>query len=123
MPHFIIEGSANLKGRVDFNDLMKVVHKATLDSGLFEIGAVRVRVFLSEAYGCPNQRANTYSRCNAQSLDGNANATSGRSPSSITHKPSKRAKSLSHHVRTAAALRELWTCRRSSEVCSVRLIA
>lgn len=50
MPHFTIEGSANLKGRVDFKELSEVVHKAILDSGLFEVGAVRVRVFLSEAY-------------------------------------------------------------------------
>lgn len=50
MPHFIIEGSANLKGRVDFKDLAEVVHKAIVASGLFELGAVRVRVLLSEAY-------------------------------------------------------------------------
>jgi 5-carboxymethyl-2-hydroxymuconate isomerase len=50
MPHFNIEASANLKGRVDFKDLAEVVHKAILESGLFEVGAVRVRVFVSEAY-------------------------------------------------------------------------
>lgn len=50
MPHFVIEGSANLKPRVDFKSLCEVVHKAILDSGLFERGAVRVRVLLSDDY-------------------------------------------------------------------------
>lgn len=50
MPHLIIEGSANLKQRVDFKSLCEVVHKTILDSGLFERGAVRVRVLLSDHY-------------------------------------------------------------------------
>lgn len=50
MPHLIIEGSANLKPRIDFRSLVKVVHRTMLDSGLFEIGAVRVRVLLSDEY-------------------------------------------------------------------------
>ncbi|MDQ0137688.1 5-carboxymethyl-2-hydroxymuconate isomerase [Neorhizobium galegae] len=50
MPHFNIEYSANLDGKVDFGDLAKLVHRIILDTGLFEIGAVRVRAFRAEAY-------------------------------------------------------------------------
>ncbi|HWU60982.1 MAG TPA: 5-carboxymethyl-2-hydroxymuconate Delta-isomerase [Ensifer sp.] len=50
MPHFIIEASSNLKPRVDFTAVSKVVHQAILESGLFEIGAIRVRVHLSDDY-------------------------------------------------------------------------
>ena len=43
MPHFVIEYSANLDGRVDFAGLCSAVRQTMLDTGLFEIGAVRVR--------------------------------------------------------------------------------
>jgi 5-carboxymethyl-2-hydroxymuconate isomerase len=50
MPHFNMEYSANLDGLVDFVDLAKLVHETILLTGLFELGAVRVRAFRSEAY-------------------------------------------------------------------------
>jgi 5-carboxymethyl-2-hydroxymuconate isomerase len=50
MPHFNLEYSANLDGIVDFAALAKVVHATILSTGLFELGAVRVRAFRSEAY-------------------------------------------------------------------------
>lgn len=50
MPHFNLEYSANLDGVVDFVALSKVVHETILSSGLFELGALRVRAFRSEAY-------------------------------------------------------------------------
>jgi 5-carboxymethyl-2-hydroxymuconate isomerase len=43
MPHFTIEYSSNLEGRVDFKELAKVVHNAALATGVFEVGAVRTR--------------------------------------------------------------------------------
>lgn len=50
MPHFTIEYSANLDGRVDFGRLCHQVHKTILATGLFEIGAVRVRTIKSDHY-------------------------------------------------------------------------
>jgi 5-carboxymethyl-2-hydroxymuconate isomerase len=43
MPHFVIEYSANLEGRVDFKALCSEILAVMLQSGLFERGAVRVR--------------------------------------------------------------------------------
>ncbi|OCP35884.1 5-carboxymethyl-2-hydroxymuconate Delta-isomerase [Ensifer sp. LC163] len=50
MPHFTIEHSANLDERVDFDRLCRTIHKTILDTGLFEIGAVRVRTVRSAHY-------------------------------------------------------------------------
>lgn len=50
MPHVTIEYSANLDTEVDIAGLCRAVHKAMLDSGLFEIGAVRVRALRAEHY-------------------------------------------------------------------------
>lgn len=50
MPHFTIEYSANLDDRVDFDRLCHQVHKTILDTGLFEIGAIRVRTCRSSHY-------------------------------------------------------------------------
>jgi 5-carboxymethyl-2-hydroxymuconate isomerase len=50
MPHFVFEYSSNLDGRVDFDALCARVLETVLDSGLFEIGAVRVRAVRCEAY-------------------------------------------------------------------------
>jgi 5-carboxymethyl-2-hydroxymuconate isomerase len=45
MPHLAIEYSANLEEKTDLDALCRAVHGAILESGLFEIGAVRVRAF------------------------------------------------------------------------------
>ena len=50
MPHMIIEYSANLDARVDMAGLCDTVRRAMLDTGLFEVGAVRVRAVRCEAY-------------------------------------------------------------------------
>jgi 5-carboxymethyl-2-hydroxymuconate isomerase len=50
MPHFNIEYSSNLDGRVDFHALCERVLDTILETGLFEVGAVRVRAFRAEAY-------------------------------------------------------------------------
>ena len=48
MPHVTLEYSGNLSARIDFSALCGLVHGAMLDSGLFELGAVRVRALRSE---------------------------------------------------------------------------
>lgn len=50
MPHFRIEYSANLQPSADIGGLCKAVHDAIMASGLFELGAVRVRAFRAEHY-------------------------------------------------------------------------
>jgi 5-carboxymethyl-2-hydroxymuconate isomerase len=50
VPHFTLEYSPNLDGAVDFAALTKLIHATLLETGLFELGAVRVRAFRSEAY-------------------------------------------------------------------------
>lgn len=50
MPHFTMDYSANLDGVVDFDGLCKAVHATILSTGLFELGAVRVRAFRADAY-------------------------------------------------------------------------
>lgn len=50
MPHFTLDYSANLDGKVDFDALCRVIHGEILAVGLFETGAVRVRAIRSDAY-------------------------------------------------------------------------
>lgn len=50
MPHFTMEYSANLDDAVDFPALCKAVHETILATGLFELGAIRVRALRAEAY-------------------------------------------------------------------------
>ncbi|KRB55142.1 5-carboxymethyl-2-hydroxymuconate isomerase [Rhizobium sp. Root708] len=50
MPHFTMEYSANLDGRVDFAALCKAVHATIMATGLFELGALRVRAIRCDFY-------------------------------------------------------------------------
>ncbi|WP_054309605.1 5-carboxymethyl-2-hydroxymuconate Delta-isomerase [Mesorhizobium sp. 1M-11] len=50
MPHMAIEYSANLDETVDIQGLCTLVADTILETGLFEIGAIRVRAFRAEAY-------------------------------------------------------------------------
>ncbi len=52
MPHFTMEYSSNLDGTVDFDGLCRAVHETILDTGLFELGAVRVRAFRAGLCRC-----------------------------------------------------------------------
>jgi 5-carboxymethyl-2-hydroxymuconate isomerase len=45
-----MEYSANLEKSVDFPALCKVVHETILSTGLFELGALRVRALRADAY-------------------------------------------------------------------------
>ncbi|MBL4601077.1 MAG: 5-carboxymethyl-2-hydroxymuconate Delta-isomerase [Rhizobiaceae bacterium] len=49
MPHFIVEYSANLDGRADIQTLCEAIREQALQTGFFEIGAIRVR-----AISCKN---------------------------------------------------------------------
>ncbi|MBK5567821.1 5-carboxymethyl-2-hydroxymuconate Delta-isomerase [Ensifer sp. SSB1] len=50
MPHLTMEYSGNLDTKVDFARLCRTVHKTILGTGLFELGAVRVRTIRNQDY-------------------------------------------------------------------------
>ena len=50
MPHFTIEYSANLEGRVDMGKVVEVVRKAAVETGIFPLGGIRVRAVKCEHY-------------------------------------------------------------------------
>jgi len=43
MPHFTIEYSANLDARLDMAEVVEVVRKAAVETGIFPLGGIRVR--------------------------------------------------------------------------------
>ncbi|MGA7996708.1 MAG: 5-carboxymethyl-2-hydroxymuconate Delta-isomerase [Bradyrhizobium sp.] len=50
MPHFTIEYSANLDGRLDMAKVVELVRKAAVETGIFPIGGIRVRAIRCEHY-------------------------------------------------------------------------
>ncbi len=55
MPHFRIEYSANMPGTFNAADFCRAMHGAILDTGLFELGAIRVRAFAAESFAVADQ--------------------------------------------------------------------
>ena len=56
MPHFTIEYSANLDGRVDIGAVCEVVRKAAAETGVFPVGGIRVRAVRCEHYAIADGR-------------------------------------------------------------------
>jgi 5-carboxymethyl-2-hydroxymuconate isomerase len=50
MPHFTLEYSGNLDTRVDMAEVVEVVRRAALETGIFPIGGTRVRAIRCEHY-------------------------------------------------------------------------
>ena len=50
MPHFTIEYSANLDGRVDMGAVVELVRKEAVATGIFPLGGIRVRAVKCEHY-------------------------------------------------------------------------
>lgn len=48
MPHFTIEYSANLDARVEMAEIVDVVRKAAVETGIFPLGGIRVRALRCE---------------------------------------------------------------------------
>ena len=48
MPHFTLEYSANLDDRVDMAEVVEVVCKAAVETGIFPLGGIRVRAIRCE---------------------------------------------------------------------------
>ena len=58
MPHFTIEYSANLDGRVDMGAVVELVRKAAVETGFFPLGGIRVRAIKCEHYAIADGRKN-----------------------------------------------------------------
>lgn len=56
MPHFTIEYSANLEGRLDIGAVCEVVRKAAVETGIFPLGGIRVRAIRCEHYAIADAR-------------------------------------------------------------------
>jgi 5-carboxymethyl-2-hydroxymuconate isomerase len=50
MPHFTIEYSANLDSRLDMGDVVELVRRAAVETGIFPLGGIRVRAIRCEHY-------------------------------------------------------------------------
>jgi 5-carboxymethyl-2-hydroxymuconate isomerase len=55
MPHLTIECSGNLADQVGMRQLCDLMHRTLLESGLFELGAVRVRAYPAGSYTIADQ--------------------------------------------------------------------
>ena len=58
MPHFTIEYSANLEGRVDIAAVVELVRNAAVQTGIFPLGGIRVRAIKCEHYAIADGRRN-----------------------------------------------------------------
>ena len=58
MPHFTIEYSANLDGRIDMGKVVEVVRKAAVETGIFPLGGIRVRAIKCKHYAIADGRPN-----------------------------------------------------------------
>jgi 5-carboxymethyl-2-hydroxymuconate isomerase len=56
MPHFTIEYSANLDGRVDMGKVVEVVRCAAVETGIFPLGGIRVRAIRCEYFAIADGR-------------------------------------------------------------------
>lgn len=57
MPHLTMEYSANLEAKADIAALCQTAKTAMMDTGLFELGAVRVRALRCEHYAIADEAA------------------------------------------------------------------
>jgi 5-carboxymethyl-2-hydroxymuconate isomerase len=58
MPHFTIEYSANIDALVDMGEVVEVVRKAAVETGIFPLGGIRVRAIKCEHYAIADGRPN-----------------------------------------------------------------
>ena len=56
MPHFTMEYSANLDGRVDIGAACEVVRRAAVETGMFPLGGIRVRAIACQHFAIADGR-------------------------------------------------------------------
>ena len=57
MPHFTIEYSANLDARVEIAEVVELVRKAAVETGIFPLGGILVRAIRCEHYAIADGRS------------------------------------------------------------------
>jgi 5-carboxymethyl-2-hydroxymuconate isomerase len=57
VPHFTLEYSANLDDRVDMAEIVEIVRKAAVETGIFPLGGIRVRAVRCEHYAIADGRS------------------------------------------------------------------
>jgi 5-carboxymethyl-2-hydroxymuconate isomerase len=57
VPHFTLEYSANLDDRVDMGEIVEIVRKAAVETGIFPLGGIRVRAVRCEHYAIADGRS------------------------------------------------------------------
>jgi 5-carboxymethyl-2-hydroxymuconate isomerase len=57
VPHFTLEYSANLDDRVDMAEIVEIVRKAAVETGIFPLGGIRVRALRCEHYAIADGRS------------------------------------------------------------------
>jgi 5-carboxymethyl-2-hydroxymuconate isomerase len=57
VPHFTLEYSANLDDRVDMAEVVEIVRKAAVETGIFPLGGIRVRAVRCEHYAIADGRS------------------------------------------------------------------
>ncbi len=50
MPHFTIEYSANVAERTDMREVVEVIRRAAVETGVFPLGGIRVRAICCDDY-------------------------------------------------------------------------
>ena len=56
MPHFTIEYSANLDARIDMGEVVELVRKAAVETGIFPLGGIRVRAIKCAHYAIADNK-------------------------------------------------------------------
>jgi 5-carboxymethyl-2-hydroxymuconate isomerase len=56
MPHFSIEYSANLDDRVEMAQVVELVRRVAIETGIFPLGGIRVRAIRCETYAIADGR-------------------------------------------------------------------
>jgi 5-carboxymethyl-2-hydroxymuconate isomerase len=56
MPHFTIEYSGNLESRLDIGQVVEVVRRAAVETGIFPLGGIRVRAIRCEHHAIADGR-------------------------------------------------------------------
>src|SRR5262252_339957 len=57
MPHFTLQYSANLDSHIEMAEIVEVVRRAAVESGIFPLGGIRVRAIRCEHYAIADGRA------------------------------------------------------------------
>ena len=56
MPHFTIEYSGNIESSVDIGEVVEVVRKAAVETGIFPLGGIRVRAIRCDHFAIADGR-------------------------------------------------------------------